>query len=195
MKSFSAVALFLFAAFAVAQTPTQTTGLTFSTTAGAAGVCLSGQCDIGSLSIESLGVTQSLSVGSSQLIAPTKNMTFYGGDIRYSPSFDSFLTKHTLIPAHTIQFALHGGPGVLNNTSTVAPGTPHVGALVIADIGYAPLSDGHFIIAGQIGGLYAPGFAATHFGQVYSGSLGYLFGGTKPAGVSAQARRVWGTKK
>lgn len=185
----------LFTAAALCFAQTSPTGLTFATSAGPAGVCLSGQCSIGSLSVESLTVTPNFSVQSTQIISPAVNLSYYGGGIEYALPLDSWLKNKTLIPTNTVRIAVHASPGVLNNGSTAAVGSPHFGAFAGGEIDYAPLSDGKFVVAGRVDALYAPGFGNGAYGQVYTGTLGYLFGGTKAATVSAQARRVWGTKK
>lgn len=178
---------------AIAQAPV--TGLTLTTSSGAIGLCLHlTSCNVGSLSVESLSVTPNFSIESTQLLSPSDNLSMFGGGIKYTPPIDAWLTKNTLIPAHTIQLALRADPGILNNGSTVAPGTPHFGALSGVEVGYAPASDGRFVVALGAYGAYTPGFGGSAFGVGYTGSIAYLFGGTKAAGASSQARRVWGTK-
>lgn len=198
MKRFAILAvLTLCASLTFAQTP-QGTGITVGTYGGAMGVCFSGTCNAGSVSVQSLSITSALNVEATQYVVPGANLQGYFAGISYALPLDAFLAKATQLPVNTFRVSLHGAPGVVLNSSSGAK--TKFGAFGGGELDIAPTSDGKFVFGPRVDAVYAPGVGSSPVGFAYSLNIGYLFGGTispvtsAVAGPRSTLRRVWGTK-
>lgn len=177
---FSAVALFLFASFALAQTTAPTSGLSFGTTANAVGINLGGSWRAAAVTDEALSVVNSKTLGqfyleSSQVIPTDGSFSGYYAGLKWTPRIDSLISKTTL-PANMFQVSIHGTPGFSRN----AAGVNRFGGLAGVSLDYDPQANGHFAVnLFRVDYLNAPGFGKTPNGVMLSSGIAVYFGGTK----------------